>query len=749
MGDTANFDIIYAGGSMTRNVYWDLVSRGYLVDRGVVQLEDGRTSLQLVVGPDTEPFAQLRVYKIEEDMGVSRDAVTFSVGDASMLTVDVSTDNSSYYPRDTVDLSFYVENGGAPTMAALGVSVVDEAVYEVGGTFQGFEEIVFGLDEEFVIPQYQILTYVYAGVGTLPSESTEVVSEMDEGRAMSTWPENLATAEDIQVEASRGYWFSLYLCAAVGLMVFMGSRARGRNYGLVAGVVALLIAAGMVTAYVATLGFGGSSDSGPVPRVPAADGDAFFDRSTEFMGTGDFDTAYGDDSSTDGSSGSVSRPSIVRQYFPETWYWNPCLLTDENGRANVTLTAPDSITSWQVDVIASTSDGMIGTGSDSVTVFQPFFVEPDIPVSVVRGDEFPLSVMIYNYLDTEQTVNVTLVDDPWFTLVSPSDQTVTVPSGYVSSVSFTIIAEKVGWHTVTVSAESEEASDAVVRPMEVVPDGKKVETLFNGDVGNGSVTQTLYLMEDMIEGSENAWVKIQGSVDAVLLEGVDEFIRYVSGCGEQSLSMLSIDILAYATVVDLGTSPEKMFEYESIVNQGIQHELMYLVEPENGIGRGIVWFPGDQDVHPWLTSWGLIAFQDAVDAGFGLDEDIITDMQDWLKSIQQDDGSWEFPDWGIYEFNNPILKAKDIAATGYIARALLRSGVPASDSCIQAAVDYVQSRISTVENDPIQPLAVAAPAERGRRLDIYARLHRGQARGAQDSRRRISALDERHEPDIG
>lgn len=701
VGDTASFDIIYAGGSMTRNVYWDLVSRGYLVDRGVVQLDDGRASLQVVMGPDTEPFAQLRVYKVEEDMGVTRDAVTFSVGSSAMLSINVSADNTSYYPRDSVGLSFYVENGGTPSVAALGVSVVDEAVYEVRSIFQGFEEIVFGMDQDFVIPQYQILTYVYGGAGTLPSESSDVVYEMDEARVMSTWPDNLATAKDISVDATRGYWFALYLCTAVGMMIFMGTRPKKRRAGLalVAAVIVVLAAAGLVTAYFSVLGFGASSSERIlIPRAPGDD--AIFDRMTDSTDLSGFDTAYGDGGADETSGGTASRPSIVRQYFPETWYWNPCFLTDESGYANITLAAPDSITSWQVDVIASTPDGMIGTGTGSVTVFQPFFVEPDIPVSVVRGDEFPLSIMVYNYLDTQQTVNITLADEPWFTLLSADTQTVTVPAGYVTSVSFTIVTEKVGWHTVTVYASSDEASDAVVRPIEVVPDGRKTETLFNGEVGNGSVTKTLYLEPDMIEGSGNAWVKIQGGVEAVLLEGVDEFIRHVSGCGEQSLSMLSIDILAYATVMELGTSPEKMFQYENIVNQGIQHELMYLLDSENGVGRGIVWFPGDQDVHPWLTSWGLIAFQDAINAGFGLDEDIISDMQDWLMSIQQDDGSWEFPDWGIYEFNNPILRAKEIAATGYIARALLHSGVPGSDSHIQKAVDYVESKISTIEDDP-------------------------------------------------
>ncbi|MGD9962392.1 MAG: alpha-2-macroglobulin family protein [Thermoplasmata archaeon] len=706
VGETADFDIVYAGDSMTRNVYWDLVSRGYLLDRGVVQLEDGRASLQVDLGPDAEPFAQLRVYKIEEDMGVSRDAVTFSVGGSSMLTVDISADNSSYYPRDEVGLSFYVENGGAPTVAALGVSVVDEAVYEVGSIFQGFEEIVFGLDSEFIIPQYQVLTYVYGGVGTLPSESDEVIYEMDEARVMSTWPDNLEAAGDILDDASRGFWFGLYLCFAVGLMLFVGTRPRrvGGKKVVIAAVVALvLVGAGFAAVYVMTMGFGTSSSSDAPRFLPDGADDGAFWEGTEDMSSGvgdiDFDTAYGDEEGGD-SSGTVSRPSIVRQYFPETWCWEPCLQTGGDGYANISLTAPDSITSWQVDVIASTSDGTIGTGSGEVTVFQPFFVEPDIPLNVVRGDEFPLKIMIYNYLDTEQTVNVSLVDDPWFTLLSSTEQTVVVPANYVTSVSYDIVADKVGWHTVTVSAASDEASDAVVRAMEVVPDGKRVETLFNGEIGNGSVTHTLRLAEDMIENSTNAWVKIQGSVEAVLLEGVDEFIRYVSGCGEQSLSVLSIDILAYATVMKLGTSPEDMFTYESIVNQGIQHELTYLVDSNNGEGRGIVWFPGDQDVHPWLTSWGLIAFQDAINAGFGLDEDIITDMQNWLMSIQQEDGSWEFPEWGIYDFNNPLLLSKDIAATGYIARALLHSGVPGSDPHIQAAIDFVEGQISSIEDDP-------------------------------------------------
>jgi len=51
-----------------------------------------------------------------------------------------------------------------------------------------------------------------------------------------------------------------------------------------------------------------------------------------------------------------------------------------------------------------------------------------------------------------------------------------------------------------------------------------------------------------------------------------------------------------------------------------------------------------------------------------------TQMPSQLVSQQNADGSYEFPDWGIYETNNPILKAKKVATTAYITRALLYSG---------------------------------------------------------------------------
>ena len=169
------------------------------------------------------------------------------------------------------------------------------------------------------------------------------------------------------------------------------------------------------------------------------------------------------------------------------------------------------------------------------------------------------------------------------------------------------------------------------------------------------------------------------------------------------MSSLNIDILAFDTVHQLGTSSEeKMFEYEHIVTQGIQHELQYLLEAKNGKGRGIVWFPSDEDVHQWLTSWGLLTFQDAVDAGFAIDPTIIPDMQAWLLSQQNSDGSFVFPERGLYEFTNPILRAKTVSCSAYITRSLIYSGYSVADLAIKDAVEYIENHAKDTEvwDDP-------------------------------------------------
>ena len=52
----------------------------------------------------------------------------------------------------------------------------------------------------------------------------------------------------------------------------------------------------------------------------------------------------------------------VRSYFPEALYINPEIITDRNGDASITIPLADSITTWRMAMMASTTHGALGSG---------------------------------------------------------------------------------------------------------------------------------------------------------------------------------------------------------------------------------------------------------------------------------------------------------------------------------------------------------------------------------------------------
>jgi len=809
MGEQATFDVNYNGETMTNWVYYDVVANGFAVKTGRIQLSNDRGTISFPVTTEMYPLSYVRVYKTQSNLDIVRDITIIGVESSDELTVDITADpkKETYEPYTDLDLSFRVKKNGVSAVSALGVSIVDESVFEMSQRLTGMDRVVFGLEEEFSEPSVMVLGYVFSdyGTGGPVQDMPDIVFEEDQfvSERFVTNIEGKTKSASERFSDQYGFLVITAILLVGGLVLMLFFSKKESSMGMKASFVVLGLAGLMFMVFSIAMiadneppDFDGDGitdyydedddndgytddleeERGTDPLDPKVypsddyvdhpnpwgfeyyadhwagdvDEDGRIDRNLdgieEDFDTSDFDSdndgnrdvwwnewwddddmmlddmadgafegagpprdskgdaenAAGDYYSQGGENEGVGSRDRPRQYFPETWYWNPIIITDNNGEASVSLRTPDSITTWKVDATASTKDGLIGTGDASVTVFKDFFIEPDIPVSVVRNDLFPLKVMIYNYDDEAKDVTVTLSDPDytWFELIEgPATMTKRMEAGEVSSVEYVIKVLSVGEHKITISGTNGDRTDTVIRPMRVVPDGKSLQNIENGKLtDNMTVYHDLSLDPRRVENSEDMWLKLQGGIGGVIMDGAEGYIQFVSGCGEQSMSTLSVDILAYDQAQDQETLPEDMLRYEQICVQGIQHELMYLLEGKSDPGRGIVWFPGDEDVHPWLTSWGLLTFQDAVDAGFTLDPKIISDMQLWLSAQQDTDGSFRFPDWGLYETTNPILQSKKVSTTSYITRALLYSGYDKDSPVISGAMNYIAGNINTGDN---------------------------------------------------
>ena len=103
--------------------------------------------------------------------------------------------------------------------------------------------------------------------------------------------------------------------------------------------------------------------------------------------------------------GGLAEVERVRQFFPETWLWQE-ITVGADGRSSLQVTVPDSITTWMLRAVAISKDKGLGIAEDQLRAFQPFFLTIDLPYSAIRGEEFPVQVAIYNYLEESQGVLV-------------------------------------------------------------------------------------------------------------------------------------------------------------------------------------------------------------------------------------------------------------------------------------------------------------------------------------------------------
>jgi hypothetical protein len=228
--------------------------------------------------------------------------------------------------------------------------------------------------------------------------------------------------------------------------------------------------------------------------------------------------------------GGQIEPTRVREYFPETMLWQPALITDEHGRADLPVTYPDSITTWRLSASASSRGGLLGGVSAPLRVFQDFFVDLDLPVSLTQNDEVAFPVAVYNYLKEPQTVQLELQRDSWFELMDSAGPTraLDLKPNEVTSVKFRIKARKVGFHPLTVKARGTKLADAIKRGIEVVPDGVKVEKVVTDRLA-GRISQTIDIPADALPDASKILVKVYPGIMSQVMEGTEGMLRLPGG----------------------------------------------------------------------------------------------------------------------------------------------------------------------------------------------------------------------------
>lgn len=395
--------------------------------------------------------------------------------------------------------------------------------------------------------------------------------------------------------------------------------------------------------------------------------------------------------SSGAGTAALAEVQRVRQFFPETWIWEE-VLTDSAGRATLPVQAPDSITTWDLRAVAVSPEKGLGIAEASVRVFQPFFLQADLPYSAIRGEELPLKVSLYNYLDSEQTFQVEIEPQPWFDLLEDAAKSVTVGPNDTGGVEFKIRPTGVGMQTAKVTARSAGAADAVIKSMIVEPEGVQREQVENGVVNDGaSRTIALPTPADAVPDSARAYVAVTGSFLAQTIEGLDGLLQMPYGCGEQNMILFAPDvyILKYLKETDQAR-PEIQAKAQTLLITGYQRELTY----RRGDGSFSAFGESDPEGSLFLTAFVLKTFAQAKGLVF-VDDAVLSEAANWISGHQNADGSFDAVGFLAHEDLMGGVSGKD-ALTAYVTVALIEAG---QKDAAAKAVDYLDGRLGAA-GDP-------------------------------------------------
>ncbi len=355
-----------------------------------------------------------------------------------------------------------------------------------------------------------------------------------------------------------------------------------------------------------------------------------------------------------GGGGGGAEVPILREEFPDTAYWNPALITNSEGRGQVTMTLPDSLTTWHVDVRGLTADTRVGQAETQIVTTKPLLIRPVTPRFLVAGDRVLMAAVVNNNTSSELNVNVTL-QSQGFTLDEPdrATQQATVPANGRARVEW--------WG----AAGSEEAADLVF----------SVSTTDTPPLEDSArpVWGTLPILQYTAPQAFVTGGVLRGATSQQEIISLPRTFNPSSGGLDVELSpSLAGSLLSALKAMDL---PDTSMSAEAT--------LSYLLP--------------NLEVYRALNGAGLAdpALSERVTAN-------VTSSVSRLLSLQNQDGGWNW--WGKSYFLDDGTQANqsDPYISAYVFFGLLRVheiGLPVDEGALQRAGTYLSSLRQEITND--------------------------------------------------
>ena len=378
----------------------------------------------------------------------------------------------------------------------------------------------------------------------------------------------------------------------------------------------------------------------------------------------------------------------VRNVFLESMCFIPELIT-KNGTAKLDLKLSDNITTWTIQTVGNTKDGKVGYGMlNNVKVFKDFFIDFELPKNMVETDKVSIPVTVYNYTDNSISTVLKIKQEDWFTL-DKNDININVNAKSTNMVYVPISVLKAGNNKFRAEVSSDTQADIVEKECTVSINGYKKEKVISTGNLDGDISEDILFLEDTIENTAKAKVKIYSSSMSQAVEGMENIFRMPTGCFEQISSSLYPNILALKYLEDSGIVNEEIkTKALSYISSGYQKILTYEVKGESG-GYSLY---GNSPAETVLTAYGLMEITD-LSKVYSVDESVITKMTDFLYKKQNINGTFTITGSHL----GGASSRETLSLNAYITWALSESNP--KDARLSKSVEYLKEKLNDIDDN--------------------------------------------------
>lgn len=328
--------------------------------------------------------------------------------------------------------------------------------------------------------------------------------------------------------------------------------------------------------------------------------------------------ALGTDKGADGGGGGLD----VRRDFRQVAFFEPGILTDAEGRAQVRFKLPDSLTSYRVMAVAVGNDDRYGYAEARVTVNKPLMLRPALPRFLRAGDRLEASVVVAAKNVDPGTVTVSATASGVL-LDGPTRHEVRVRPDASVEVRFPLRALRVGTARLDFRAEAGKLKDtvSVTRPVKLP---LTLETVTVDGATQGATEEKLGDLSQLRNDAGQLEVVISSSALNGLDRGLNDLREYPYGCTEQ----LASGLLPLGPLAELGRAFSLPIPKDTTATR--DRAIALLLERQRGDGGFGMW-PEALQSSAWVTPYALWVLQAMRQAGARIADSVFVRGKDFLR----------------------------------------------------------------------------------------------------------------------